>query len=953
MQHDRGIDPADYAAFVLDAFGAADYELNLATGALRHSPRLSVLFGYPADLPLTVEHCRARYHPDDRADVVGIIAELLACGEARFQHEYRLLLPDGTQRWLLTRGEIVRNPAGQPVFARGAALDISESKRAEMARRESEERLRLALDIAELGTWTWDLATGKGDLDDRSSDIVGLPEGEIADTFAAQRLCIHPEDLPRIDAEIAAGMASRDAFDLAYRVIHQDGSIHYIASRARVLTDAAGRPVRLVGTNRDVTSEREGELRLRASEAEQRFLLQLNDRLRLLADPEAILFEAARTLGEHLGASRVGYAEDQGDGETIVVTRNYTDGVPGIEGRYHYDDYGPGLLRSFRVGRTVVRPDIANDASLSEAEKAAHAALQLGATVNVPLLRAGRLVAVLFMHHRTARNWTAGELALLEAVAVRTWDAVERARAEAALQESEQRFRLMADAVPQIIWLTDAEGRTEFFNKQWSRYTGVDYYPETAARVAVEFVHPDDAGPTMAAFDQARRSGGIFSVEHRIRSAAGDYRWFLVRGEPYRDRQTGAIIRWFGASIDIHDRKHTEARLQQLYAQEQAARAEAEEANRLKDEFLATVSHELRTPLTAFLGYAELLQRRKRDEAYVARTVEKMVQSARAQAQLIDDLLDVSRIVSGKLRIELQPIDLVDVVQSALDTVRPAVEAKGLRLQITLDPEASRVLGDAGRLQQVVWNLLSNAVKFTPPGGRVAVELMSAGGSAELRVRDTGQGIPADFLPYVFDRFRQADSSSKRIVGGLGLGLAIVRHLVELHGGTVEVASDGPDQGATFTIRLPLTRASAPAPPGADPHAEPDGETVPLHGLRVLVVDDQPAIVDLLVELLASDGAVVRACTSAQEALALLRSWRPDLLVSDIAMPEADGYWLIQHVRSLPPDQGGATPALALTAYVRTDDRRRVLAAGFQQYLPKPVEADALREVVGRLAGVR
>ncbi len=833
MQHNRAIDPAGYAAFVLDAFGAADYELNLTTGAIRHSPRLSALYGYPAELSLTVELCRARYHPDDQAAMVRLIPGLLARGEARFQHEYRLLLPDGTLRWVLTRGEIARDAAGQPVCVRGAAIDITESRRAEMARREADERLRLALDIAELGTWTWDLAAGTGDLDDRSAEIVGLPGGAVPDTFAAQRLRIHPDDLPRLDADIAVGIASRDAFDLAYRVIHPDGSIHYVASRARVLTDVAGRPVRLVGTNRDVTGERETELRLRASEAEQRFLLQLNDRLRPLADPEAILFEAARALGQHLGVSRVGYAEDQGDGETVVVQRHYANGVPSIEGHYHYDDYGPELLRAFRVGRTVVRSDIAHDPSLTEAEKAAHAALLLGATVNVPLLRADRLVAVMFMHCSTARSWSAAELALVEAVAARTWDAVERARAEAALHERE-------------------------------------------------------------------------------------------------------------------------ARLKELYAQEQAARAQAEQANRLKDEFLATVSHELRTPLTAFLGYAELIQRRKRDEAYMARTVEKMVQTARIQAQLIDDLLDVSRIVSGKLRIEPEPIDLASVIQAALDTMRPAVEAKGLQLQIALDPQAGRVLGDPNRLQQVVWNLLSNAVKFTPPGGDIAVELGQASGNAVLRVRDNGQGIHPEFLPYVFDRFRQADSSSKRRVGGLGLGLAIVRHLVELHGGTAEAASDGPGQGATFTVRLPLTRMGAPAPQdSAAPHPEPDSGALALHGIRVLVVDDQPAIVDLLAKLLASDGAAVQSCASAQEALALLRAWRPDVLVSDIAMPDADGYWLIQRIRSLPPDQGGATPAVALTAYVRTDDRRRVLAAGFQQYLPKPVEAAALRDAVAQLAAAR
>jgi PAS domain S-box-containing protein len=392
---------------------------------------------------------------------------------------------------------------------------------------------------------------------------------------------------------------------------------------------------------------------------------------------------------------------------------------------------------------------------------------------------------------------------------------------------------------------------------------------------------------------------------------------------------------------------------QTLYAQEQAARAQAEEASRLKDEFLATVSHELRTPLTAFLGYAQLLQTRKRDEAYIARTVQKMVQSAKTQAQLIEDLLDVSRIVSGKLRIEPQPTELIPVVRAALDTVRTAVEAKGLQLQIDLDPQASRIIGDPNRLQQVVWNLLANATKFTPSGGTIRVSLELHGREAALTVSDTGQGISPEFLPFVFDRFRQADSTSNRLHNGLGLGLAIVRHLVELHGGRVYAASPGEGQGATFTVRLPLAGGDSPGAQADEPSDEQEiggGCPPELRGLRVLLVDDQPDILELLHEILVPCGAVVKTCTGARDGLETLRAWRPDVLVSDIAMPNEDGYWLIRSLRSLAPEEGGATPAVALTAYVRMEDHIRVLAAGFQQYVPKPVEPLVLRTVVAHLA---
>ena len=396
------------------------------------------------------------------------------------------------------------------------------------------------------------------------------------------------------------------------------------------------------------------------------------------------------------------------------------------------------------------------------------------------------------------------------------------------------------------------------------------------------------------------------------------------------------------------ERARAEIERERLLAREQELRQQAELASRLKDEFLATVSHELRTPLTAFLGYAHLLQSRKRDEAYTARTVEKMLQSAKTQAQLIEDLLDVSRIMSGKMHIAPRETNLIGVVHAALDTVRPAIEAKGLRLRLALDPAASSVIGDAGRLQQVVWNLLSNAAKFTPAGGTITVRLAPGDGEVLLTVSDTGQGISPAFLPHVFDRFRQADSTSTRAYGGLGLGLSIVRHLVELHGGTVEVASDGPGLGAVFTVRLPR-----PGERGAGGDADAGGDAADhaeLRGLRVLVVDDQPEILDLLHEVLAAAGATVRPCAVAPEALTLLPAWRPDVLVSDIAMPDHDGYWLIDAVRALGPEQGGAVPAVALTAYVRAEERARVLAAGYQLYLPKPVEPAALRAAVARLA---
>jgi PAS domain S-box-containing protein len=390
---------------------------------------------------------------------------------------------------------------------------------------------------------------------------------------------------------------------------------------------------------------------------------------------------------------------------------------------------------------------------------------------------------------------------------------------------------------------------------------------------------------------------------------------------------------------------------------------EAQEVNRLKDEFLATLSHELRTPLTAVLGWTRLLGSGQLDEATQKRALETIERNAQSQVQLIDDILDVSRIIRGKLRLDVRPTELAPVIEAAVDSVRPAAEARGIRLQVVLDPGAGPVSGDPDRLQQVAWNLLSNAIKFTPKDGRVQVLLTRVNSHLELTVSDTGQGIEKKFLPYVFDRFRQADASTTRKHGGLGLGLAIVRHLVELHGGTVTVESEGAGQGTTFRVSLPLMivhqrelaakageHAAVPEHPTAGGQQAIEYQSE-LEGLRVLLVEDEPDSREMLVVVLTQCGAEVRAVSNAADALSQLESWRPDVLISDIEMPGEDGYTLIRKVRNLPPDRGGKIPAAALTAYARAEDRMRALLAGFHLHVPKPVEPAELAAVVASLAG--
>ena len=382
---------------------------------------------------------------------------------------------------------------------------------------------------------------------------------------------------------------------------------------------------------------------------------------------------------------------------------------------------------------------------------------------------------------------------------------------------------------------------------------------------------------------------------------------------------------------------------------ERTAREAAEESNRLKDEFLATVSHELRTPLTAILGWSRLLEDGTLDHATTQQAVDTIWRNAKAQAQIVDDILDVSRIITGNLYIDLHPIEVAPVVQNAINVVRPTADAKGIRIEPQLDNTPAMISGDANRLQQVIWNLLSNAVKFTNNGGRVTVKVTQANAAVEISVTDTGQGISREFMPYVFDRFSQADSTTTRHHGGLGLGLAIARHLVEIHGGTIRAASRGEGQGATFTITLPLLDSKVKTiEPATDKTLAYASQM--LSGVNVLLVDDDSDTLKLMATALTRRQANVTAVSSAGEAIQAIRQQRPDVLVSDIAMPGEDGYGLIEKVRSLDSSEMQSIPAVAITAYAKEEDRERALASGFQIYLAKPIELRELVSVVARAA---
>jgi PAS domain S-box-containing protein len=532
-------------------------------------------------------------------------------------------------------------------------------------------------------------------------------------------------------------------------------------------------------------------------------------------------------------------------------------------------------------------------------------------------------------------------------------DITQQKRAEDALRVSNERFRQMADSAPVLIWIADVDKSRIWFNRGWLEFSGRSLEQEQGYGWT-QNVHEDDLAQCLQVYAEGFDSRKPFRAEYRIRRADGQPRWLIEQAAPLFEGADGHFSGYIGSCVDFTESKKIQADREQTLAAERAAREEAERVGRLKDEFLATVSHELRTPLNAILGWATLLRRLQPGNEDHARGLETIERNARVQGQIIADLLDMSRIISGKVQLDVQAIDLNDVINAALDAVRLSIEAKKLRLRLTLDARAGRVRGDPGRLQQVFWNLLTNAVKFTPSGGRIDIVMERVNSHVEVLVEDSGVGIKPEFLSFVFDRFRQADSSTTRRHGGLGLGLSIVKHLVELHGGSVRVKSGGEGRGATFVVALPISVI----------HSEESGrlerpdfsavdvstiELPSLAGVRALVVDDQPDARILICRLIEEHGGACIVSESAADALKALGREDVNILISDIGMPDCDGYELIRKIRSLQDARVRNVPAIALTAYARSDDRQRALLAGFQMHVSKPVEP---RELVAGIASL-
>src|SRR6201991_1007136 len=536
-------------------------------------------------------------------------------------------------------------------------------------------------------------------------------------------------------------------------------------------------------------------------------------------------------------------------------------------------------------------------------------------------------------------------------------DITERKQAEDAAHDAYQRLKFHVESSP----LAVIEWDSDFRVSRWSESAELLFgwsADEVIGKHVNEwrFVFADDENAVALVTNRQREGVEVQGVQrNRNYTRDGSVLFCEWYNSVLHDEQ-GNLISVLSLVLDVTARKLAEEERAALLVRERNARRQAEEADRLKDEFLATLSHELRTPLTSILGWASMIRNGEVEGPNAARAIETIERNARSQARLIDDLLDVSRIITGNLRLDLHPLNLAPIVEAALDALRPTADVKGIKLQTRFVPAQCLVKGDPNRLRQVIWNLLSNAIKFTPRHGGVSIDLTCVESTARLTVSDTGDGISPEFLPYVFDRFRQAEGSISRKQGGLGLGLAVARHLVELHGGTIRAESEGLARGAVFTVDLPLAQERRDPARAEERRREVERRrsrlgAVRLDGVHVLLVEDDDDSRKLLGTMLKRYGARVTSTKSAAEALGVFEGELPDLLISDIGMPDQDGYEFIQKLRALPEDKGGQTPAIALTGYASRKDRERALAAGYQQHIAKPIEQTEMITAIAALVG--
>jgi PAS domain S-box-containing protein len=792
----------------------------------------------------------------------------------------------------------LKSESGEIVGGVGVIRDITERKRVEEDARDVHQRLTFHVENSPLAVVEWDNEFRVSRWAPSAERLFGWSAPEVMGKRVADWDFVFPDDL---EAVFEVGYRQRQAKERhgvsRNRNYTKDGNILHCEWYNSTLYDEAGQLVSILSLVLDVTASKRTEHALRESEEQYRLLFESNPHAMWVYDLETLRFLAVNDAAvDHYGYSREEF-----------LTMTIQDIRPAEDRR----------LLSAYLSSENTRLDHAGEWRHQKKD---------GSPINVEITS-----------HRLDFGGHRAEFVLAN-------DITERKRAEVALRESEDRYRDLVDNSHELMCTHDLDGRILSVNPWAAHVLG---YPQQAligANVRDGLLR--EFRPKFDDYIREIKANGYARGIMQVQTAKGEIRLWEYYNTLRTEGVETPIVR--GMAHDVTERR-------QALHREKEARMEAEAANRLKDEFLSTLSHELRTPLTAIIGWSKILMEGDVDPEKQPQALETIVRNAQAQGQLINDLLEVSRIITGKLNLNFDPCQFQPIIEAAIESLRPTAEAKGVKIKALFEPRVGLVSGDADRLQQVVWNLLSNAVKFTRSGGLVEVRFQRINSHAEIVVADNGEGIKPDFLPHVFERFRQADGSTTRAHGGLGLGLAIVRHLVELHGGTVHAESEGEGRGATFTVRLPLLM---PDHQRTEPQrrqvatfdlSRSDSSAV-LTGLRVLIVDDEEDARELVSTMLGRSGAVVQAASSAREALALLESWKPQVLIADIGMHGEDGYDLIRKVRTLPENQGGNIPAVALTAYARVEDRLRALSSGFQVHLAKPVDPDELAVAVRNLA---
>jgi PAS domain S-box-containing protein len=655
-----------------------------------------------------------------------------------------------------------------------------------------------------------------------------------------------------------------------------------------------------------------------------RFFSELDDRLRPLLDAADITLAAATFAGRYLDVDRCVYAEVEDDGRIFNVTGNYVKGASDLVGRYTCPDLGSEFLRESRLGLPFVVADVAADARL-DGVRLAYRALDISAVIGVPLIKEGRFVASMLVHQLTPRVWTEFEVELVEGVAHRCWESIQRSRITRELRESEAKFRTITNAMPQMVWTALADGSVDYHNEHMYEYVGLAGGTVVAAAWA-EVVHPDDRAPAARTWNAAVASGSVYESAYRVRHRSGEYRWTLARALPVRDEH-GHVVKWLGTNTDIHEQKRTEQALQ--------------DANRRKDEFLAMLGHELRNPLAPISAAADLLSAAGVQEPRVRRVGDIIRRQVRHLTGLVDDLLDASRVTQGFIALNRCELDMRQVVADAAEQVRPLVEQRRHALSLQLAGEPVFVNGDHKRLVQVLVNLLGNAAKYTPDGGRIELALRAGADEVSVAVRDDGIGMSDTLVRDAFDLFHQGERTADRTQGGLGIGLALVKSLVEQHHGKVTASSAGPGLGSQFVVRLPRVRARAAA------HAaHVDGDAPPPPRQRILVVDDNVDAAQMVAMLLEALGNEVAVAHDPLRALECVRAANFDAFILDIGLPGMDGHMLARRIRELPRTR--AATFIALTGYGQEQDRDASAAAGFQHHFVKPADIDLLAQALAR-----